>query len=60
MRSSIRWLPLLGKFVYELYLFSTTDVADNYDYSILCSDLAIKKIDEPFVTKDDNPEEWEL
>lgn len=28
--------------------------------SILCSDFAIKRIDEPFVTKDDKPEEWIL
>jgi hypothetical protein len=27
---------------------------------ILCSDFAIKRIDEPFVTKDDRPEEWAL
>lgn len=28
--------------------------------SILCSDFAIKRIDEPFVTKDDNRDEWSL
>lgn len=28
--------------------------------SILCSDFAIKRIDEPFITKDDHPEEWAL
>lgn len=27
---------------------------------ILCSDFAIKRIDEPFITKDDRPEEWAL
>ncbi|PHH75372.1 hypothetical protein CDD80_2437 [Ophiocordyceps camponoti-rufipedis] len=27
---------------------------------ILCSDLAIKRIDEPFVTSNDNPDEWAL
>lgn len=27
---------------------------------ILCSDFAIKRIDEPFITKDDHPEEWAL
>lgn len=27
---------------------------------ILCSDLAIKRIDEPFITKDDNMNEWAL
>ncbi|KOS18888.1 Vacuolar protein sorting-associated protein 18 -like protein [Escovopsis weberi] len=27
---------------------------------ILCSDFAIKKIDEPFITKDDHPEDWAL
>ncbi|KAG6140149.1 hypothetical protein E4U12_006737 [Claviceps purpurea] len=25
---------------------------------ILCSDFAIKRIDEPFITADDNPDEW--
>ncbi|KKP02713.1 hypothetical protein THAR02_05166 [Trichoderma harzianum] len=27
---------------------------------ILCSDFAIKRIDEPFITRDDNPDEWAL
>jgi hypothetical protein len=29
-------------------------------YSILCSDFAIKRIDEPFVTADDRLEDWAL
>lgn len=28
--------------------------------SILCSEFAIKKIDEPFVTEVDNSDEWAL
>lgn len=28
--------------------------------SILCSDFAIKRIDEPFTSKDDDPNEWAL
>ncbi|PHH86933.1 hypothetical protein CDD83_9564 [Cordyceps sp. RAO-2017] len=28
--------------------------------SILCSDFAIKRIDEPFITRNDNPDEWAL
>jgi len=27
-------------------------------HSILCSDFAIKRIDEPFITANDNPDEW--
>ena len=29
-------------------------------HSILCGDLAIKSIDEPFVTDDDDTEEWAI
>lgn len=29
-------------------------------HSILCSDYAIKRIDEPFVTVEDNKGEWAL
>jgi len=29
-------------------------------YSILCSDYAIKKIDEPFVKDEDDVNEWAL
>lgn len=29
-------------------------------YSILCSDYAIKRINEPFIKEDDNMEEWAL
>lgn len=32
----------------------------NQFYSILCSDFAIKRIDEPFITRDDNLDEWAL
>lgn len=28
--------------------------------SILCSDFAIKRIDEPFTGKEDDPREWAL
>jgi hypothetical protein len=29
-------------------------------HSILCSDFAIKRIDEPFITADDRQEDWAL
>jgi hypothetical protein len=33
-------------------------MATNSTDSILCSDFAIKRIDEPFITADDNSGEW--
>jgi hypothetical protein len=42
--------PLMTKYEIELIIYS----------SILCSDFAIKRIDEPFVLPTDDRNEWAL
>jgi len=49
------WLLLRGKLnPHQLLSILLTD------YSILCSDFAIKRIDEPFVLPTDDMNEWAL
>lgn len=48
---------MLGKFFYHIGGVSCLANSRN---SILCSDFAIKRIDEPFVTSADDINEWAL
>lgn len=50
------WL-LLGK-LFSCYFY--VEEGANEVSSILCSDYAIKRIDEPFITADDDKGEWAL
>ena len=60
------WLLVLGKLDRHLSrVFRSGKVMTHFEKSltvssILCSDFAIKRIDEPFITRDDRPEEWAL
>ena len=51
-------LPQLGKLLHLFTLFSTNCLTDLH--SILCSDFAIKRIDEPFISRSDNVHEWDV
>lgn len=55
------WSRVLGEFI-RLWKIAGCDggVIANSTPSILCSDFAIKRIDEPFVTSADDRNEWGL
>lgn len=36
------------------------DGDESNSYSVLCSELAVKLIDQPFITESDDREEWAL
>lgn len=61
MRSWIRWLRRRGEFLVS-FLFSCplSWGSEANESSILCSDFAIKRIDEPFTGREDDPGEWAL
>ena len=54
----MRWLRDSGEFVFgaRLSWFCMLTVGN----SILCGDIAIKSIEEPFVTETDDQEEWAI
>jgi hypothetical protein len=67
LRSWMGWWLLLGEFmIYFLFLLSISPdlhckkIAWLIRSSILCSDFAIKRIDEPFVLDSDDRNEWAL
>jgi hypothetical protein len=60
------WLLRDGEFIRPFLLLNFTllfdleTVADWCGFSVLCSDMAIKQIDEPFVSAKDDVDEWIL
>jgi hypothetical protein len=56
----MRWLLLLGECSIYIFRLTVEDVANLKFCSILCSEYAIKRIDEPFVLPSDDLREWAL
>ena len=58
-RSWIRWLLRLGEFPLFFLFILVEGMLTLYD-SILCSDYAIKRIDEPFIKEGEDLSDWAL
>jgi hypothetical protein len=59
LQSWMRWLLLAGEFL-PFFGRECDEEVWLTIYSILCSEYAIKRIDEPFVLPTDNLDEWAL
>ena len=62
MPSWMRWLRRRGESLFWVCLgyVCENDVLTRGDYSILCSEFAIRRITEPFVKEGEDLEEWVL
>ena len=55
------WLGLLGEYFQPLpRTIEEIKLTHSVPYSVLCSEMAVKLIDEPFVSEADNKGEWAL
>jgi len=54
------WLLLLGEFTLCKQFMQNLRCDANDENSILCSDYAIRRINEPFIKDDDDKDEWAL
>ena len=52
----MRWWEVVGEFLFSSLFFFWVCLLTRY--SVLCGELAVKLVDEPFISATDDKDEW--